>query len=108
MASMQHEGLLHMFRSRPTLAPELAVLSAMAHGDEEVGKTIARTLMDAVAGLDDERASLYVDLAVSSLNEAARAALEELMQSGTYEYQSEFARKYFAQGRQEGRQEGRQ
>jgi Arc/MetJ-type ribon-helix-helix transcriptional regulator len=28
--------------------------------------------------------------------------LEELMKSGKYEYQSEFARKYVAQGRQEG------
>ncbi len=28
------------------------------------------------------------------------------MGSGTYEYQSEFARRYIAQGRQEGRQEG--
>ena len=28
------------------------------------------------------------------------------MQSGKYEYQSEFARKYVAQGREEGRQEG--
>jgi hypothetical protein len=88
--------------------PELAVLSAMAHGHEEAGQSIARTIMAAVAGLDNERASLYVDLALSSLSEAARKALEELMQSGTYEYQSEFARKYFAQGRQEGREEGRQ
>ncbi|HYO72764.1 MAG TPA: hypothetical protein VEU33_42480 [Archangium sp.] len=30
------------------------------------------------------------------------------MRSGTYEYQSEFARRYFTQGREEGRQEGRQ
>ena len=30
------------------------------------------------------------------------------MRSGNYEYQSEFARKYVAQGREEGRQEGRQ
>lgn len=44
----------------------------------------------------------------SLLNDAARAALEELMQSGNYEYQSDFARKYVAQGREEGREEGRQ
>ncbi|WP_063934786.1 hypothetical protein [Archangium violaceum] len=43
-----------------------------------------------------------------SLNDAARTALEALMSSGTYEYQSEFARRYLAQGREEGRQEGRQ
>jgi predicted transposase YdaD len=44
---------------------------------------------------------------MGSLNEAARSALETLMQKGTYEYQSEFARKYVAQGREEGREEGR-
>jgi hypothetical protein len=46
------------------------------------------------------------DLTVSLLEEAARNALEALMQRGTYEYQSEFARKYVAQGREEGRKEG--
>jgi len=30
------------------------------------------------------------------------------MQRGTYEYQSEFARKYVAQGREEGLQQGRE
>jgi hypothetical protein len=88
--------------------PELSVLSAMAHGKEEVGQTIARTVLAAVAGLEAERLRLYVDLALSSLSEAARHALEELMASGTYEYQSDFARKYVAQGRQEGLQEGLQ
>ncbi len=86
--------------------PELAVLSAMAHGRGEVGQSIAQAVMEAVVGLDSERVRLYVDLTLSSLGEAARHALEELMRSGTYEYQSEFARKYVAQGRQEGRQEG--
>jgi hypothetical protein len=88
--------------------PELAVLSAMAHGHEEVGASIAQTVLAAVGGLDTERVRLYVDLAMSSLSEAARSALEELMQRGTYEYQSEFARKYVAQGREEGREEGLQ
>jgi hypothetical protein len=37
---------------------------------------------------------------------AARGALEELMELGTYQYQSEFARKYVAQWREEGREEG--
>jgi hypothetical protein len=88
--------------------PELAVLSAMAHGHKEVGASIARTVMAAMGGLDEERVRLYVDLTIASLGEAARGALETLMQSGTYEYQSEFARKYVAQGREEGRHEGEQ
>jgi hypothetical protein len=88
--------------------PELAVLSAMAHGHEEVGASIAQTVMAALRDLDTERVRLYVDLAMSSLGEAARNALEALMQRGTYEYQSEFARKYVAQGREEGLQQGRE
>jgi hypothetical protein len=31
---------------------------------------------------------IYFDLVVGSLSEAARGALEELMQKGTYEYSS--------------------
>ncbi len=85
--------------------PELAVLSAMAHGHEEVGASIARTVLAAVGDLDTERVRLYVDLAMSSLSEAARSALEALMQRGTYEYQSEFARKY-VRGASEGARRG--
>ncbi|MDC0711989.1 hypothetical protein POL68_26210 [Stigmatella sp. ncwal1] len=88
--------------------PELAVLSAMAHGHAEVGAAIAHTVLAAVEGLDAERIRLYVDLTLSSLNEAARHALEALLQSGHYEYQSEFARKYVAQGLEKGREEGLQ
>ena len=41
----------------------------------------------------------------NSLNEAARRALEAMMKG--YEYQSDFAKKYVAQGRAEGLSEGR-
>jgi hypothetical protein len=88
--------------------PELAVLSVMAHGHEDVGFAIAQAIIRTASGLEDERSRLYFDLAVTSVSEAARRALEALMKSGSYEYQSEFARKYVSQGRQEGRQEGRE
>jgi hypothetical protein len=87
---------------------EVAVLSAMAHGRGEKGAAIAEAVLPGLAGIDDERARFYFDLVMYSLNDVARMALEVLMRSGTYEYQSEFARRYFAQGREEGRQEGRQ
>src|SRR5690606_16761576 len=86
--------------------PELAVLSAMAHGRKEVGAAIARAVLGAAQGLDDERCSFYVDLTMASLSAAARRSLEELMKSGKYEYQSEFIRKWIFQGREEGREEG--
>src|SRR4051812_38298188 len=47
----------------------------------------------------------YFDLLVNSVNEAAGRALETMMKG--YEYQSDFAKKYVAQGRDEGRTEGR-
>ncbi|MGK4004523.1 DUF4351 domain-containing protein [Sorangium sp. So ce1036] len=86
--------------------PELAVLSAMAHGQGEHGVAIAAAALPAIRGLDDERARFYGDLVLNSVNEAARRALEAMMKG--YEYQSDFAKKYVAQGRLEGRQEGRQ
>jgi hypothetical protein len=76
--------------------PELAVLSAMAHGDSEQGAAIAAAVLPAVRQLDDERARFYGDVVLNSLNEAARRALEAMMKG--YEYQSDFAKKYVAEG----------
>jgi hypothetical protein len=84
--------------------PELGVLSALAHGESEQGATIAAALLPALRDLDDDRVRLYYDLVYNSLNEAARRALETLMKG--YEYQSDFAKKYVAQGRAEGLTEG--
>ena len=84
--------------------PELGVLSVLAHGKTEQGATIASVVLPVVRGLDDDRVRLYCDLIYNSLDEAARRALEVLM---GYEYQSDFAKKYVAQGRTEGRTEGR-
>jgi hypothetical protein len=83
--------------------PELGVLSAMAYGETEQGASIAGAVLPAVQGLDDDRARFYYDLVYNSLNEAARRALEAMMKG--YEYQSDFAKKYVAQGRTEGRTE---
>lgn len=85
--------------------PELAVLSAMAHGhDSDVAKVarIAGVAQSASLRLDANRARLYVDLVFHSLSEAARRALRN-MNPAKYEYQSDFARHYVAVGRGEGR-----
>jgi hypothetical protein len=88
--------------------PELAVLSAMAHGGGEPGVAveIALAALAAAAGLDEDRALLYSDLVRVSLGEAARAAFEDLMANGNYEYQSEFAKTHQARGVAIGRAEG--
>jgi hypothetical protein len=85
--------------------PELGVLSAMAHGETEQGATIAAAVLPAIRGLEDERARFYYDLVYNSLNEAARRELEGMMKG--YEYQSDFAKKYVAQGLAEGLTQGR-
>src|SRR5262249_731225 len=84
--------------------PELAVLSAMAHGrDDDVARSarIAIYAQTATAGLDADRSKLYFDLILNSLSEAARNALSS-MDAYTYEYQSDFARRYLAQGVAQG------
>lgn len=52
----------------------------------------------AALGLEDERGLLSSDLLRVLLREATRSALETLMQSQGYEFQSEFARKHTAVG----------
>ena len=83
--------------------PELAVLSAIAHGETEQGATIASAVLPAIRELDDDRTRLYYDLVYNSLNAAARRALEAMMKG--YEYQTDFAKKYVAQGLTQGRTE---
>jgi predicted transposase YdaD len=84
--------------------PELGVLSVLAHGETEQGATIAAAVVPAIQKLDEDRGRLYYDLVYNSLNEAARLSLEAMMKG--YEYQSDFAKKYVAQGRAEGLTEG--
>lgn len=87
--------------------PELSVLSVAAHGREPGAEHIAVTAFSAMHTLDDKRSVLYADLVYSLLGPAARVALEALMQARDYEFQSDFARKYFSKGHAEGHAEGR-
>jgi hypothetical protein len=58
--------------------------------------------------LDTEQSIFYADVVRAALGEAARSALEALMQSRPYrEFQSDFARKYTALGKAEGKVEGK-
>jgi len=75
--------------------PELAVLSAMAHGKEEIGLEIATAALEACRSLDAQRALLYLDLVGISLSDLARAAFKDLM-ANHYEFQTDFAKKHKA------------
>jgi hypothetical protein len=82
--------------------PELAVLSAMAHPALEV----ASTAVEAISVLPEDQNRLYLDVILATLPDAIRQILEARMQG--YKYQSEFARRYYNQGRSEGRTKGRE
>ena len=90
--------------------PELAVLSVQAHGRGEEAMRTAVAALEGIHdadGLEDERAMLYCDLVWLAIGESARRKLEELMERGTYTYQSDFAKKYFGEGRDKGKAEGK-
>jgi hypothetical protein len=86
--------------------PELAVLSVIAHGHEPGSEAIGAAALAACDRLDSPEAKLYADLIYTNLNEIARAALEAIMQQHNYTYQSDFARKYVAEGVKEGTKKG--
>jgi hypothetical protein len=86
--------------------PELAVLSALAHRDHPQFERIFLTLVTALDHAKHERAGLYTDMVLASCPPAVQQCLEELMATQTYEYQSNFARRYYTQGEAKGRAEG--
>jgi hypothetical protein len=84
--------------------PELAVLSALAHGrdaNSARAAEIARVALKAIVGLDADRGSMYGDSINYALGEAARVALES-MDIRKYEYKTEFARHHYARGKAAG------
>ncbi|MFF5257711.1 hypothetical protein ACFY4C_02110 [Actinomadura viridis] len=87
--------------------PELAVLSALVHGSGPSGRKVLAALPSAYPVLDDDHRARYHDLVNAALPEVARRYLEEQLTLKGYEYQSDFARKYFDDGKAEGKAEGR-
>lgn len=88
-------------------APELSVLSVLAHGRERDGVRLGEVALLAVATLADETQVLYSDVILNAVTAAAKVALEELMDIRKYEFKSDFAKKHQAKGREEGLAEGR-
>src|SRR3569833_1174081 len=80
--------------------PELAVFSAIQHGrkdDTELAKRIVASAIAAARDIDDERTTLFLDYIHTSFKGAPQA-LEDAMSSLLFKYQSDFARRYVAQG----------
>lgn len=88
------------------LNPELAVLSALAHGRRSAPRPIFEALLAALDVVDQDHADLYADVVLAALPSAARDYLEALMSTTTHQYQSDFARRYFERGQVKGKAEG--
>lgn len=86
--------------------PELAVLSAVAHGAGPNPVPVFQTTFAALELIDHEHANLYTDFIYFVLPAAARKSLEEFMTITNYRYQSEFARRYFNEGEAQGEARG--
>ena len=86
--------------------PELATLSTMAHGAEPGQDGVLSAFLVALTAVDDDTGALYYDLVHKALSRAALKRLEELMRIAGYEYQSDFARKYVAEGEARGKAKG--
>jgi hypothetical protein len=89
--------------ARAAAEPELAVLSALVHARTRKAVAVAKAAVSACVTLDDHRSQSYLDVVLAALSGAARRALEEHMIG--HEYQSDFAKKYFAEGEAKGRAE---
>ncbi len=89
-------------------APELALLSVLGCARERVAPVVdvALAAIVALARLDTKKAAIYHDLVHSALPPELRKVFEEAMTIKGYVYQSEFAKRYVAQGRAEGEAEG--
>jgi hypothetical protein len=87
--------------------PELAVVSALAHGRDPHHRPVLDALVAALKTVRPDRGEIYHDVVNATLPEAARRYLEKLMSTGTYQFQSEFALRHIARGKAEGRVEGR-
>ncbi|HUC00404.1 MAG TPA: hypothetical protein VMS11_11310 [Solirubrobacterales bacterium] len=83
--------------------PQLAVLSVLAHPALKA----AEMAIEAISQLPEDLLRLYTDVILKALPAELRRILEARMIKG-YQYQSDFARKYYGQGLEEGREEGRQ
>src|SRR5690606_8758562 len=77
-------------------APELAVLSAIAHGRGPGEEPIFRAMLTGLQTVDQDHFELYTDIVLTALPEAAQHCLEALMDVTTYEFQSDYFRRRLA------------
>jgi hypothetical protein len=72
----------------------------------ELAKRIVATAIAAAREIDDDRTDVYLDF-IHTFLKSTPEVLEDAMSSVEFKYQSDFARRYVAQGIAEGKAEGR-
>jgi hypothetical protein len=82
--------------------PELAVVSAVVHGPGPKGAKVLATLVESMENIEDDQAQSYIDEVLAVLPEAARDLLEAILKTRPGEYKSDFARRYYGEGKAEG------
>ncbi|WP_437923131.1 hypothetical protein WMF37_29350 [Sorangium sp. So ce291] len=88
---------------------ELAVLSAVAHGNGPNGLTVVRAALVALGRLDQEHALVYFQLIWNGLREPMRQALEALVMERQIEGEATFppfVQKLIDRGKLKGMREG--
>lgn len=85
--------------------PEMAVLSALAHGSQGRGGVL-EALLAALEAIDLERADLYAEMVFQALQGEARHRLEELMTTTSERFQGPLAQRLMARGEARGRADG--
>jgi hypothetical protein len=101
-------ALPRLDRAEVKRSPVLAMLSTLANlGDPTCAEQALETL-EALASWDEDADGRLGDILQAALPKAVRRRMEKLMRTGKYEYQSDFAKKYFARGEEKGREEGRE
>lgn len=83
------------------------MISTLAHMEESGSAQQALWTFEALAAWPEDEDGRLADILEAALTVAVRQQMEELMQTGKYEYQSEFAKRHYARGLEEGRVDGR-
>ncbi|HEU4408901.1 MAG TPA: hypothetical protein VFS43_26805 [Polyangiaceae bacterium] len=90
----------------PTADPHLATLSALAHGNEPGGHEVVLAALGAAERLGGDEGAMLQQIIWASLGEAARRALEAMMDYEKVKAISPFYREGLERGQREGKAEG--
>jgi hypothetical protein len=88
-------------------APYRAILSALAHADEEEAERVVYAAAVGSEGLPAAERDMWRELMAAALDDAARKALEAMMDVEKYKQQSVWVREALDEGKKLGLDEGR-